>query len=250
MTMTTDELIGAYLDGELDEATAREIEQLIANDTEARATAEAFRETSALLRAACGEQVYARSAPVRLDLASPRRRLNMPRRRIIYAAAASVAIAAAFGGGMFAAGGFESERDTLISEIAEYHALFARETDHLVEIPAARAEEISSWFGRLLERRLPIPDLSAVGLHFAGGRMFAVDGRPVAQLMYTRDRGLPVAVCLARLEGNPSPVRLDQEGRQRVASWQDGGYGYFVVGEMDSMSARDIADRAAAQLKG
>ncbi len=250
MTMTTDELIGAYLDGELDEATAREVEQLIANDADARTTAEAFRETSALLRAACGEQVYATGAPVRLDLAGPRPRLNVPRRRVIYAAAASVAIAAAFGGGLFAAGGLASERDLYVRELAEYHAVFSHEADHLVEVPAERSADLAAWLGGRLERHLAIPDLSGVGLHFAGGRMLVIDEQPVAQLMYTRERGLPVAICVGQLEGGRWPLRIDKLGPLRVASWSDDGYAYSVVGELDAMTARDLADRAAEQLKG
>jgi anti-sigma factor RsiW len=244
-----DELIGAYIDGELDSEAAREVERLIKSDPEARQTAENFREVSALLRAACGEQVYAGGAaqPMIMSGAGIERR-RLLRRRLIYATGASVAVAAAFAGGVFVTGGFRSDVDKLVDELAEYHAVFSRETDHLTEIPAARADEIANWLGARLQRRLVIPDLSGAGLQFAGGRMLVVDARPVAALLYTRARGLPVAVCVARLDGGPSAVQVSKEGQQRIAVWQDGTYAYVVVGELDNMTARDIADRAAAKL--
>lgn len=151
---------------------------------------------------------------------------------------------------MFAAGAFASEPDGFVNEVAEYHAVFSHETAHLAEIPAERAAELAAWLGGRIERRLAIPDLGGAGLRFAGGRMLVIDERPVAALMYTRERGLPVAICIGQLEGGDWPPRVEKRGRLSVASWSEDGYAYSVVGELDPQAARDLADRAAEQLKG
>lgn len=49
MTELTPEVLMAYADGELDEAKSREVERLLANDPEARATVDAFRRSTEIL---------------------------------------------------------------------------------------------------------------------------------------------------------------------------------------------------------
>jgi anti-sigma factor RsiW len=79
--------------------------------------------------------------------------------------------------------------------------------------------------------------------------MLVINERPVAELMYTRDQGLPIAVCISRFESEPWPITVEQRGAQRVASWIIDGYAYLVVGEIDDTTAQDIAERVAAQIK-
>ena len=241
----TETMLLAYVDGELDAAGVREVEQLIAADPQARRTVEMYRETAALLRAACGEAAYAAEPSRLLPPALPR---PWPRRRLVWAAAACVALGVAAGAGGTWIGARPSAMAELVDEIAEYHAAFSRESDHLVEVPAAHAQELAAWLGARLQRRLDIPDLTAEGLRFAGGRMLVVGGGPVAQLMYTRAQGLPVAVCIGRSEGAAQPVALDRRGALRVAVWRQDGLAYVVIGEMPGELARDIAARVRAQL--
>jgi anti-sigma factor RsiW len=118
----------------------------------------------------------------------------------------------------------------------------------MVEMAAPRAEEISAWLGGRIGRALPIPDLTSAGLVFAGGRMLVANGRPVAQLMYTRDQGLPVALCISRIAGPAAPLEIAARGALRLASWQDGDFAYVVAGELDEGAAQSIAARAAQQL--
>jgi anti-sigma factor RsiW len=56
------ELLGAYVDGELDAENARAVERVIACDPHARAKVGMLRETNALLNSACDERYYARTA--------------------------------------------------------------------------------------------------------------------------------------------------------------------------------------------
>jgi anti-sigma factor RsiW len=79
--------------------------------------------------------------------------------------------------------------------------------------------------------------------------MLVANGRPVAQLIYTRDGGLPVALCIAPSAGEPSPISVARRNALRVASWGDAAYAYVVVGELDDAKARALAAAAAAQLK-
>ena len=54
-----DEILVAYVDGELDESGSREVEAALAHDTELRATVEGLRESAAVVRAAFNEPLRA-----------------------------------------------------------------------------------------------------------------------------------------------------------------------------------------------
>jgi anti-sigma factor RsiW len=245
----TDALLVAYVDGELDPETALEIEKLVAADPRMQQTLDIYRETAGLLRSACSEHVYATDAE-RLMPAAPCVLRRAPRRYGLALGAALAACAVGFLAGSRWSGWSPSPAAELVTEVAEYHAVFAREEKHLVEIPADRVAELTGWLGKRLEKRLTVPDLSAEGLNFVGGRMLVVNGRPVAQMMYTRAQGRPVAFCITKLEGPAAPVQQSVHDAQRTALWQDGSYAYVLVGEVEEIAMQAIAAEAARQSQG
>jgi len=244
----TDALLVAYVDGELDAEATREIERLIASDPRAQRAVEVYRETAGLLRAACGEHAYAADAE-RLLPAAPCVLRRAPRRYGWAVGAALAACVAGFAGGVGWVGWPVSEQTALADEVAEYHAVYAREERHLVEVPAEQMDEITGWLGKRLDRRLEVPDLAAEGLRFAGARLLVVGGHAVAQLVYTRAQGRPLALCITKLAGAAAPVRLERHGAQRTALWLDGAYAYVVVGEVGEDKLRAIVGQAAPQLR-
>lgn len=242
-------VLSAYVDGELDAAAAAEVEALLATDAQAQRLVEMYRETGALLRAAMAEPFFAEGSHDLLD--RPRLRAGRAGWPVAWAIAASiVACVIGFGGGTVWGSWSGGPREALIDEVAEYHAVYSRETVHLVEVPAAQSEHLRTWLGHRIERRLDIPDLTAAGLQFAGGRMLVIGGKPAANLTYTRDRGQPVALCILQSEGPAEELRVERRGGLRVAIWQDGHYAYLIVGDLDPGMARGIAERAAEQIKG
>lgn len=244
-----EELLSAYVDGELDADAVREVEQLLAQDAQARRLVEQYRDTAGLLRAAFAEGFYADGAARLIE--RPARRVERRVRPMLWACAAALAACViGFVGGVVWSGADGNPRSAMMDEISEYHQVYARETTHLVELGPDQTEEARRWLGHRIERRLDIPDFTGVGLAFAGARMFVVDGRPVAALLYTRDRGLPVAFCVTAFEGAPDALRVERRHGQRVAMWTDGGFAYLVVGDMEPGFARAVAELAAEQVKG
>ncbi len=125
--------------------------------------------------------------------------------------------------------------------------MFARETVHLAEVPAAQTDHIKAWLGRRIDHAFDIPDLSTAKLTFAGARMLVIDGHPVADLLFTREGGLPVAYCIFRLDGPTFPVKVDHKGNYNLVSWSDGTLGYVVVGDVDPAALQGIAERIKQQ---
>jgi anti-sigma factor RsiW len=238
----------AYTDGELPPEEVAKVEALIAADPALSAIVEQHRRTTALLRAACADVFYA-ADPAKPP--APRRQWPL-RTYTGWAIAATVAGVLGFGGGAVWSGGGESARDHLLAEVAEYHAVFSREDAHLVEIPASRAAELTAWLGSRIGRPLTAPDLSGQGLTFAGGRMLVVDGKPVAELMYTRANGRPIALCIAEADktitDGMAPTQIARKGDLHLASWQSGSHTFIVVGETDATTIGAIARESRGSL--
>ena len=246
MTVTDTDLM-AYADGELNAETVRAVEAAVGSDPEAYAKVEMFRQTRGMLKAACAEDFYTTGLEHLRALPSPSRSAA----RRVYAAAAAaclVAAVAGFGGGKLAYGR-ESARDALLNEVAEYHEVYSHEGLHLVEVSAENSADLQDWLGQRLGRKMPIPDLSTLGMRFAGGRMLVVDGKPVGELMYVRPVGLPVAICVTRLDGAPQPLRVDAKQGMTLASWTDGRYAYVVVGDLEAKAAAGMVELAAARFR-
>jgi anti-sigma factor RsiW len=245
-----DTMLMAYADGELDGEQVLEVEALIAAQPAVRRTIEQHQQATALLRAACAEGFYA-SGHINLPRPSVRPRL---RHYAGWAIAATVAGIIGFGGGTLWKTDFSSPRDRLVAEVAEYHEVFSHETKHLVEIPASQTDELTAWLGNRIGRNINVPDLTRLGLQFAGGRMLVVDGRPIAELMYTRDAGGPIALCIAGSEDAPTSalasIQLDRKGDLTLASWYSGQHTFVVVGEADDTTIRDIARQSLSQIAG
>jgi anti-sigma factor RsiW len=168
---------------------------------------------------------------------------------------AAIALALAIGIGAFVAGimwgrGEPTERESLIDDIAEYHQIYSREHRHYLKIPADRGEELMATLADHVGRKIEVPDLAAAGLRFALGRMLVVNGSAIAELMYTRDDGLPVAICIARMKESDAPLKVEKRGLQRAASWIKGGFAFVVVGEIDRPTAEALAALVVAQIDG
>jgi len=244
-------LLVAYADGELDETSVAEVEAYLAASPEAQRTLAIYRETAALLRAAFPESRYVRGEMPQHDRPTgpvPKPRgLRLP--RYTWAVAASLAMGMiGYAAGAFWPGLIESQRDRMLDEVAQYHSIYSRETVHLVEVPATQEDHLKAWLGKRVNASLVIPNFNQDGLTFAGGRLVVLDGEPVAELMYTRPTGLPIAFCVMYHVGQPSTITVKRRGDLNLATWNDGSHSYFVVGDADPATIQGLATLARTQL--
>jgi anti-sigma factor RsiW len=68
----------------------------------------------------------------------------------------------------------QDTQNAMLNEIVEYHAIYARGTQHLAEVPADRKDHIEKWLGDRLSQEFHVPDLSSMGLPFAGARLLGI----------------------------------------------------------------------------
>jgi anti-sigma factor RsiW len=75
----------------------------------------------------------------------------------------------------------QDTQNAMLNEIVEYHAIYARGTQHLAEVLADRNDHIKEWLGDRLSREFHVPDLSSMGLALVGARLLGITRQTVAQ---------------------------------------------------------------------
>ena len=248
--------LSAYLDGELDPSAAADIEAQLASDPGAQAILDELMQADLLAQEAFEEQL---KEPVAFTLAQQIKATPMPTQaapaRPIWGALAASLVVFVLGG----VGGYAFKAQTTpvvqtagwLADIADYHAVYASQGRHLVEVGADEADHIETWLGNTVGASFSIPDLSDFDLTFEGGRLLVANGKPVAQLMYRDAAGTVVALCLQRSNGtgDGAPIFKAQtiNGFDFV-SWSADGADYVVIGPNGQPDLNDIAGSAAMSI--
>ena len=265
MQKPSHELLIAYLDGELDLETSKEVAEAVARDPALAREAEALAETTAALRLAFDDTLH-EPVPERLLAAArgevgedkvvrfpePRKAAAAPaaarwRRWASLPIAASVACLVVGGGvGYFLAtespGGLvpqpaaeQSAAASLnwLDNVAGYHKMLVNAGPNdtaLVDIPAD--PQSSGGHKLALPQDFHLPDLKPWGLAYQGGRVLFIEGRPATQLFYTTDNKAlgPVTVVVATTSLPDKAPTPDQRGDVNMLWWRHHGHEYAVVG--------------------
>lgn len=120
------------------------------------------------------------------------------------------------------------------------HAVYAPEVRHPVEVSvregdAAQQREQEQHLSRWLTRRLSVPvklfDLRDQGFELVGGRLLPDGGGPSAQLMYQDGAGQRVTIYLRKADPDaPAAFRFERQGDLGLFYWVEGSSGFALVG--------------------
>ena len=139
-----------------------------------------------------------------------------------------------------------------LNDIADYHAIYAGQQRHLVEVGADESDHLKKWLGANVGVVFSIPDLTGFGLTFEGGRLLVANGKPVGQLMYRQADGTVIALCLQSSPNGDtaSPPALKQQTIKGFdfVSWKGNGAAYVVVGPGGQPDLAGIAAQAAREI--
>lgn len=267
--------LSAYVDAQTGDSDWHDVEELLVNDPQVRALHDALRHGSEIGRRAFDDML---KEPVPLDLVRsikhaplPRRAVRLPQAprsgfslkpsgvRTFIACLSLFVLGGAIGymlgsrpaapqGRVAIAAPAQAARDWLDDIIAQYR-LYARQTNHLTEIPAERAADILEWLTTNTGISFRIPDLQGSGLVFQGARMFSAGGTPAGQLFYRRVDGdadgdvIAITFTKTRPEGNRSLEEIRNE--TGIVTWVTPLATYMVIGPSSAADLDDIAAKAA-----
>lgn len=239
-----DELISAWLDGELEGADSDRVQAWLRDHPEDAARVRLWAADRDALRARL-QPVLEEPLPEHLTQTVWQRHRS-PSSRGPWLQAAMVA-------GLLMAGaliGATWVRVAPTAEVAEAprwpqraavaHAVFAPEVRHPVEVnvregDAAQQREQEQHLARWLTRRLAVPvklfDLRDQGFELVGGRLLTDVNGPSAQLMYQDKAGQRVTVYLRKADQEvPATFRYERQGDLGLFYWVEDNCGYALVG--------------------
>jgi anti-sigma factor RsiW len=138
--------------------------------------------------------------------------------------------------------------NALAHEASYAYAVFGPDRGRPVEIKAADTADLVRWVSNRLERQVSVPDLSAGGYRFMGGRLISIPDGPAAFFMYDDDKGMRIAI-LVRPMSQERAARMTEHREGHVAgyAWADNGIGYSVVGGAEPDLLHPLANEVRRQ---
>lgn len=140
--------------------------------------------------------------------------------------------------------------ESIAQEAAASYMVYAPDRVRPVEIRAEDRAVLAEWAARQLGRAVAIPDLAGSGYRFMGGRVVPTDHGPAALFMYDDDNGTRLVMLARPMAGDGDmPMSPYSQGRVNGYAWADDGFGYSLVGPVETARLHPIADEARRQLR-
>ena len=255
MTELSDELLVAYVDGQLAHKQSSAIERVLAHDDVIALRVAALKKAHRRLEAAfdavlAGEEEAAVSHPV-----PPSPGLLIPWHTLIKAGLGAAGIVLAVGLFIAGYGWPNSTPDRMASgadgdyvgsvpqdwreEVLRAQALLGRASLEIGLDSQGDRDFIALRLGRAIGASLALPDLEAKGYRFVRAQILRSGDEPLAQLLYLGPSGAPLALYVKKGGADAAP-EAKRYGALEGVAWSQGGVAYLLAGE----SSKPLAELA------
>jgi anti-sigma factor RsiW len=240
-------LVHAYVDGELDLMRSVEIERHL---QDCPACSQIYRSQQALSASLNSEALYFKppthlqgriQASIRKE---GRSRPASPLARTIPWRLLSVAAVLVFAIGVTwlvarAMSAPSLSDDTMAQDVVAAHvrSLMA---SHLSDVASSDKHTVKPWFNGKLDFSPPVEDLASRGFPLIGGRLDYLDGRPVAALIYQRQKHFINLFVWPSADGlDTADPALTRQG-YNMFHWTDSGMTYWAVSDLNSTELQEF----------
>jgi len=224
------QLLGPYLDGELEETLQPEVKKHLGECLDCRKEADGIASFSSFVRTTM--PIYKAPSKLKAKIRASLREESAAesdwffrlRRPLIYAAAILVL-------GLILASvlrTFTPNKDQeLIAQAITNHARSLM-VDHLVDVTSSDQHVVRPWFTGKLDYSPPIADLAEEGYTLVGGRIDMLDKRPVAAIVY-RHGNQVINVFVWPVESRKIDFDVRSDRGYNFCGWNQAGLNYFCI---------------------
>jgi anti-sigma factor RsiW len=149
---------------------------------------------------------------------------------------AAVLMAAALGFHFWAS----PSEDRLLSDVTSSHvrSLMA---DHLTDVKSSDQHTVKPWFDGKIDFAPPVKDLRDSGFPLVGGRLDYLAGRPVAALVYARQKHLiNLFVWPTNSSAAGSPPRTAERNGYHLVQWSNQNMIFWAVSDLNEKELMDF----------
>lgn len=275
MTELNDELLVAYVDGQLAADQSKAIERVLEEDQVAAERVEALRAANVHLETAFEAMIAGEPIPLPADAAeaatqgafSRKRVTSILRRSVLFAWVGFGCLLGGAAAGYILYDQISAEpfqtvvvtpplpapepvipAPTFAEDVARTHALLSPETFSFGLESEGNMDLASFQISKMLGGGFSIPDLSGQELTFHRAQMLQRDGKPFTQIAYLTNSGVPVALYVTARAGLPEAMKLDEKDGIGLASWTQGELSLLLAGNLPETRLRGLAEAIESQL--
>jgi anti-sigma factor RsiW len=259
MTELSDELLVAYVDGQLARKQTRAVEKVLDQDDVIAARVDALKHAHSRLEAAfeailAGEEmdVSAASAPEQDGVRITWRTIKVTLASIGIAAAL-LFVAAGYGWPLAVPGFAPSPQAGTLppptalagiwqEETARAHALLSRESLEVGLESQGNRDLVAFQLAETLGANFKLPNLGPQGFRFVRAQVLRFGDEPLAQILYLASRGAPLALYARRGEGSET-LLFETYGSVGGVTWTEDGISYLLAGDAEEPLLMRIATK-------
>jgi len=243
---TAQELIHAYVDGELDLARSLEVGQHM---QECQVCASAYHNQAAL-RSAFKDSSLHYSVPVGLEKrirSSLRREAKSEVGRRSFGwkwlpiGALAFVLLMAFVIWRALPGLRPSSDEILAQEMVSNHVRSLQLESHRTDVISSDQHTVKPWFDGKLDFAPPVKDFSSQGFPLIGGRLEYLNNRAVAALVYQRQKHyINLYIWPAEQSNATSEVNTKRQG-YNLLHWTNSGMTYWAISDLNGVELHEFA---------
>ena len=258
MTELSDELLVAYVDGQLALQQTRAVEKVLAQDDVIAARVDALKEAHGRLEGAF-ETILASEVRELTSYAKPLVERD-PRPSVISRAGIAAAVLGIALGAVVALHvlpfidpdlavfaplqlASEQTQATWQEKAGRAHALLSRESLEVGLESQGNPELVTFQLARAIGPAVKRPDLKGEGFGFVRAQLLQHDGKPLGQMLYLAASGGPLALYATAIQGAIEEPRFSREGAIGMVSWSEGEMSYLLAGDRDEASLLHLAEK-------
>jgi len=239
----TRDLIHGYIDGELDLVHSLAVEQHLQGCAECT---EVYARQQALHAAIkSGSLYYAVPSHLQKRIQSSIRQAAraeaMPRRppwralSLVAALAALLALAV----GLLYLWPHTPASGLLAQEVVSSH-IRSLMAEHLSDVASSDKHTVKPWFDGKLDFSPPVEDLAAQGFPLIGGRLDYLDNRPVAALVYGRNKHFINLFVWPAAQGDSGDLPPSEIQGYNLLHWTQGGMTFWAVSDLNTQEFQEF----------
>ena len=236
MMTYSDDILRQFLDGALDQAKVREIENAMLSDADLETRIMGLDDLAASVKSVM-EALPPDARVADLAPAASAVMIRPSRPWAMLAAACAVGVFIGVGASWFGADASPDWR----TEVAHYQALYTAQTIDAIDLAPGEAEAQVNRAAAEVGATLPTAQLAALeALTLRRAQVLGFEGAPLAQIVFAHSSGAPVALCLIRT-GDSEALEMGERLNMASADWSVNGIEYLLIGDI---SAEDMAAEA------